>query len=179
MFSASRISVVPLVAAALIGSGSVNAGTVQGLVTDPDGKAIIGAEVQIAYSRAQGAFQKVKTDQNGQYVFKNLSDGKSYKITTWVNRAGTTIENVVPRAAGAIRIDFDISANGTAKKPRHYFYLQETTGSHLRGRWVEVDENGRLPASGLPIETVDGDHLRRLFRGASFGAQSGGTRMRH
>ena len=176
MFSASRISATILVSAALFG-GSLNAGTVQGLVRGPDGKAISGAEVQVAHTRARDTLQKVKTDQNGEYVFKNLSDGKSYKLTTWVDRVGTTIDHVIPRAAGAIRIDFEVNANGIAKKPRHYFYVQGVTGSHLGGRWVEVDENGRLPASGLPVESMDGDKLRQLFRGSSFGSQSGGTRF--
>lgn len=172
MFSPSSITATIVVSSALI-VGSLNAGTVQGQVKGPDGKAISGADVQIAHTGAKGALQKIKTDQSGHYVFKNLRDGKSYTLTTWVNRVPTAIGNVIPLAAGAIRIDFEINANGTAKKPKHYFFVQGATGSHLGGRWVEVDEYGRLPASGLPVEKIDGDKLKRAYRGASFGSQSG------
>lgn len=176
MSTSPRIISALLISSALVCS-SLNAGTVQGIVKGQDGKAISGAEVHVSPDKTQSALQKVKTDKSGGYVFKNLPDGKRYTITAWVNRVPTAIGNVMPRAEGAIRIDFDIKsgavATKAAKKAKHWVYVPATTGSHLGGRWVEVDEQGNSAATGLPVQTASGEQLKKMYRGSSFGSSSG------
>ena len=148
---------------------TLNAGTVQGFVKGPDGKPIGGAEVHVAQSKAQGVLQKVMTDKNGSYIFKNLADDKAYTLTAWVNKVPTSIGNVKARSEGAIRVDFDIKANAAAakKKAKHWVYMPATTGSHMGGRWVEVDENGTTSAEGQPVQSVSGKALEQAYRNHS------------
>jgi hypothetical protein len=101
-----------------------------------DGKPVNGAEVRIETAKA-GALS-VKTDQKGHYVFKGLPPGL-YKVTALVNKAPTAPANVNALYEGRVRVEFNLQAMAAGKKPRQWAFIVET-GSHIGGRWVEVDE---------------------------------------
>lgn len=177
--STSRISSLGSVGLLFLASVSlVQAGTIQGQVKGPDGKPASGAEVRIEQADSKTVMKSAKTDKQGRYVFQDLGNAK-YKVTALVNNVPTTAKNVSARSIGATRVDFDIKPTAAAaakatngKKAKRFVWVPSETGSHLGGRWVEVDEDGRSTASGLPVETVSGDDLKRSAR-SSFGSQSG------
>jgi hypothetical protein len=101
-----------------------------------DGKPVSGAEVLIETAKA-GALS-VKTDKKGRYVFTNLPVGL-YKVITLVNKVPTAAANVHALSEGPVRVEFNLQAIAAGKKPRQWAFLTEV-GSHIGGRWVEVDE---------------------------------------
>jgi hypothetical protein len=107
-----------------------------------DGKPVNGAEVRIETAKA-GALS-VKTDQKGRYVFKNLPVGL-YKVTALVNKVPTAPANVTALSEGPVRVEFNLKAIAAGKKPRQWAWIVEQ-GSHIGGRWVEVDQR---TAAGL------------------------------
>jgi hypothetical protein len=107
-----------------------------------DGKPVNGAEVRIETAKA-GALS-VKTDQKGRYVFKNLAPGQ-YKVTASVNKVPTTPANVTALSEGPVRVEFNLQAIAAGKKPKQWAWTVEQ-GSHIGGRWVELDES---TAAGL------------------------------
>jgi Carboxypeptidase regulatory-like domain len=114
----------------------LQARSVQVDVKGLDGKPVNGAEVRIETAKA-GALS-VKTDQKGRYVFKGLPPGL-YKVTVLVNKVPTAPANVNALYEGPVRVEFNLKAIAAGKKPRQWAFLVET-GSHIGGRWVEVDE---------------------------------------
>jgi hypothetical protein len=114
----------------------LQARSVQVDVKGLDGKPVNGAEVRIETAKA-GALS-VKTDQKGRYVFKNLPVGL-YKVTVLVNKAPTAPANVRALSEGPVRVEFNLKAIAAGKKPKQWAWSVEQ-GSHIGGRWVEMDE---------------------------------------
>ena len=114
----------------------LQSGGVQVDVKGLDGKPVNGAEVRIETAKA-GALS-VKTDQKGRYVLKGLPPGL-YKVTVLVNKVPTAPANVNALYEGPVRVEFNLQAIAAGKKPRQWAWIVEQ-GSHIGGRWVEVDE---------------------------------------
>lgn len=121
-----------------------------------DGKPVNGAEVRI--ERAKAGALSAKTDQKGRYVFKNLPVGP-YKVTALVNKVPTAPANVIALSEAPVRVEFNLQAIAAGKEPKQWAFLRET-GSHIGGRWVEVDER---TAGGI-------DRAAALSRAAERGA---------
>ena len=135
-----------------------------------DGKPVNGAEVRIETAKA-GALS-VKTDQKGRYVFKNLPVGL-YKVTALVNKVPTAPAKVTALSEGAVRVEFNLKAIAAGKKPRQWAWIVEQ-GSHIGGRWVEVDERA---AAGIDRAAT---LSRATYRGErqpnnAFGEHAGGN----
>ncbi len=157
----------------------VRAGTIQGQIKGPDGKPARGAEVRIEQADSKTALKSVKTDQQGRYVFQNLANAK-YKVTAWVNNVPTTAKNVTARSNGATRVDFDIKPTAaaaakatTGKNGKHFVWVPASTGSHMGGRWVEVDDNGQGTSRSDDLNTLDGRALKNLKTPTRSSAGSG------
>jgi carboxypeptidase family protein len=171
MFIRARIIGFALLGLVLL-TGSVDATTpsIQGDIKGPDGKPLPGAAVRIERKDAKSSTVAVTADQNGRYVFKNLDLG-TYKVTALKNgMAATTADNIRTRADGAVRVDFDLKkqtaeakASVPAKKARHMVWVPSDTGSHLGGRWVEVDDQGKGAAGAAPIDRASGDAVRKTM----------------
>jgi hypothetical protein len=169
MFISSRIVGLVLLSLGL-SMGSLRATTlsIQGDIKGPDGKPLPGAEVRIERKDAKASPVTVTADRNGRYVFKNLALG-SYKIIASKNgMAATAVDNIRTRAEGAVRVDFDLKkqtgeakASMPAKKAKHMVWVPADTGSHLGGRWVEVDDQGKGAAGASNIDKASGEALRK------------------
>jgi hypothetical protein len=134
-----------------------------------DGKPVNAAEVRIETAKA-GALS-VKTDQKGRYVFKDLPVGL-YRVTVLVNKVPTSPANVRALSEGPVRVEFNLQAIAAGKKPKQWARIVEP-GSHLGGRWVEVDER---TAAGIDRA---GTLSRATYRGEKqpnnlFGERAGG-----
>jgi hypothetical protein len=62
-----------------------------------------------------------------------------------VNKVPTAPANVNALYEGPVRVEFNLQAIAAGKKPRQWAWIVEQ-GSHIGGRWVEVDER---TAAGL------------------------------
>jgi hypothetical protein len=66
-------------------------------------------------------------------------------VTALVNKVPTAPANVTALSEGPVRVEFNLKAIAAGKKPRQWAWIVET-GSHIGGRWVELDER---TAAGL------------------------------
>ena len=140
--------------------------SIQGIVKDAQGKPIKGADVRIQSQNGKQLFNTVKTDTQGRYISQGLQPGV-YRVSLVVNGAvKADIGNTKTKSDQATQLNFDLKpvAAGQAtteqKKGKNMVWVPASTGSHLGGSWVEVDEYGKA-ASGSAIHTNTGEELRR------------------
>ncbi len=122
---------------------SASAGTpaLEGIVKDPAGRPIKGADVRI---EAKNFAKIVKTDASGHYI----SDGllvATYKVTLVVNGSvKASIMNAKTQLGKPTQLNFDLTAKmAPVSKHTHMVYVAPDTGTLIGGgRWVEVDDNG-------------------------------------
>jgi len=140
--------------------------SIQGIVKDAKGQPIKGADVQIESLDGKQLFKTVKTDARGRYVSQGLQL-RVYRVTLLVNGAvKACLTNIKTKQDEATEVNLDLkrvaAVQGTTgqKKRKNMVWVPATTGSHLGGSWVEVDEYGKA-ASGSAIHTNTGEDLRR------------------
>src|SRR5205823_2492600 len=107
----------------LLATFSVWAGTsaLEGVVKDPAGHPVKGADVRIEATYGSSFSRIVKTDAIGHYTSDGLAVG-IYKVTVVVN--------------GAVKA----SVLNT-----HRVWVAADTGTHIgNGTWVDVDDNGNI-----------------------------------
>jgi hypothetical protein len=126
---------------------TASAGTsVEGVVKDPAGRPIKGADVRIETKK----FSKmVKTDARGQYIFDGLGVG-TYKVTLVQNGQVKQSLDAKTQAGKATQLNLSlVAATAPAKKKTHMVYIRPDVDTHIGGggKWVEVDENGN-PVGG-------------------------------
>jgi hypothetical protein len=160
---------------------------IQGVVKDAKGQAVKGADVQIQSRDGKKLFQTVKTDRSGRYVSNGLEAGV-YRVTLVVNGAAkASIMNTQTKADQRTQLNFDLKpasgsqASAPAKKGKHMVWVPSSTGSHIGGRWVEVDETGNADAGSLNVKRGNAEALRQQqlqnsggLPGTSSGATGGG-----
>ena len=60
-------------------------------------------------------------------------------MTALVNKVPTSPANVRALSEGPVRVEFNLKAMAAGKKPRQWAWIV-AQGSHIGGRWAEVDE---------------------------------------
>jgi carboxypeptidase family protein len=141
---------------------------IQGVVKDAKGQAIKGGDVRIESRDGSKLFKTVKTDGNGRYVSDGLAAGV-YRVTLVVNGAvKASIMNTKTKADQSTQLNFDLkpvsaSQPSTAAKSgkKHMVWVPSSTGSHIGGRWVEVDESGNADAGALNVKRGNAEALRQ------------------
>jgi len=140
---------------------------IQGLVKDAKGQAIKGADVQIASKDGKKLLQTVKTDGKGHYISTGLPAG-TYRVTLVVNGAvKASITNTQTHPDQPTQLNFALKpvsapqANTVAKKGKHMVWVPSNTGSHIGGRWVEVDENDTAESGALNVKRGSAEDLHR------------------
>ena len=160
----SRVIGLVLLGLALMTGGAQAQGfSIQGNVKGPDGKPVNNASVRIERKDAKATLNEAKTDRKGNYGFNGLASG-SYKLTALVNNVPTSIDNVKTRPNGVVRVDFDIkptAAKAAGKKPKHMVWMPAQTGTHIGGRWVEV-EDGSTVLGTERVDKASAEAFRRL-----------------
>jgi len=131
---------------------------IQGIVKDAKGQPIKGADVRIESKDGSKLLKTVKTDGNGRYISDGLSAGV-YRVTLVVNGAAkASIMNTKTMVDQPTQLNFDLKpvpaaqANIVAKKGKHMVWVPATTGSHIGGSWVEVDDTGSSAAGALNLQ---------------------------
>jgi len=121
---------------------------IQGTVKDAKGHTIKGADVRIESSDGKKLLQTVKTDANGRYASNGLAAGV-YRVTLVVNgTVKASIKNTSTRADKPTQLNFDLKAAAplqaaaAGKSGKHMVWMPSNTGSHIGGRWVEVEDSG-------------------------------------
>ena|ERR1700726_4605975 len=140
---------------------------IQGIVKDPKGQPVKGADIRIEAKDGGKLFKTVKTDASGHYISDALPAG-TYRVTLIVNGAvKASINNTKTKLGAPTELNFDLKpastsqTSGSVKKGKHMVWIPPKTGSHLGGRWVEVDDNGSGTAGSQPVDGASGEQLQR------------------
>ncbi len=166
----------------LIGNLSTAASAVEGTVKDANGRPIGGADVRVEARNNNSWSRLVKSDARGHYIYDGLTPGATYRVTLLINGAAKASINNVLAKVGSTQLNFDLKASSVSgnrmvtKNGKHYVYIPTETGSHLGGRWVEVDENGNADSIGVNnVERAGSEALRRMQSNSGVvGNMSGG-----
>ena len=154
---------------------NVWAGTsgLEGIVRDAAGRPIKGADVRI---EAKNFAKVVKTDANGHYTCDGLAGG-TYKITLLVKGSvKASILNAKTQPGKSTQLNFDLTSKMVSAKT-HKVWVPADTGTHIGGRWIEVDDNGNpvdsAGSTGVSsIERVSGSAIQSMKPNP---AKTGGT----
>jgi Carboxypeptidase regulatory-like domain len=170
LFTSRMFGSVLLGLVLLSGSAWAATSAIEGIVKDPKGQVISGANVRIEASGGSSWSKVVKTDAKGHYVYNGLDVG-TYRVSLLVNGSvKASINNVKTKLGDPTKLNFDLKgptssqASAPAKrKATHMVYVPSETGSHIGGRWVEVDDNGTADTTGADnVEKVSGNALRKI-----------------
>jgi hypothetical protein len=141
--------------------------SIQGIVKDAKGQPIKGANVQVASKDGKQLYNTVKTDGQGRY----LSQPGVYRVSLVVNGAvKASISNTKARPDQSTVLNFDLkpAAAGQAstqqKSGKHMVWIPAETGSHMGGRWVEVDDNAASNTGALNVKRASGEQLQQQMR---------------
>ena len=124
---------------------SACAGTavLEGLVKDPSGRPIRGADVRI---EAKNFSKIVKTDASGHYVGDGLAVG-THKVTLIIKgQVKASILDATTQLDEPTQLNFGLTGKtASAKKHTQMVYVRPDIDTHIGGgRWVEVDDNGNV-----------------------------------
>ena len=140
---------------------------IQGLVKDAKGQAIKGADVRVDSKDGKQQFNTVKTDGKGRYLSEGLPAGV-YKVTLMVNgTVKASITNTKTKADQTTQLNFDLKpvaasqATAEQKKGKHMVWVPATTGSHIGGSWVEVDDGAKSAPGTLNVQKANAEQLQR------------------
>jgi hypothetical protein len=157
---------------ALGGTSWAAPGVVQGDVLDVKGKPYAGAEIRFDDAKNPASANKsVKTDAKGHYSFNGLVAGKIYRVSlVQGGSVKAAINNVQPKIGDPTVLNFnmkDKSIAQTASKPgKHKVWMPSETGSHLGGRWVDVDDESPQNMPGVDnVKKGGNDTVRNLQMG--------------
>src|SRR5262249_1250855 len=161
-----------------IGTAWAGPSAIQGTVKDAKGQAIRGADVRIESRDGKKLFQTVKTDGSGHYISGALAAG-AYRVTLVVNCAvKSSIMNTTTKSDQRTQLNFDLKpasaskASAPAKGGKHMVWVPSNTGSHIGGRWVEVDDSGNADTGALNVKKGSADALQQEQMRNSGGPQS-------
>jgi hypothetical protein len=133
----------------------------EGTVKDASGHPVKAADVRIEARSGTKMSKIVKTDATGRYVSDGLAAG-SYKVTLLV--AGTvkaSILNADVHSGKRTQLNFGLTQKIASSK-HHMIYVSAETGTHIGGgRWVEVDEQGRV-VNGAGVNNVERANSKML-----------------
>jgi hypothetical protein len=141
--------------------------SIQGTVRDAKGQPIKGGEIRIQSRDGKQLLDTVKTDSQGRYLSQNLQPG-NYRVSLIVNGGvKASIMNTKTKADQATQLNFDLrptpaaQASTEQKKGKHLVWIPPSTGSHMGGRWVEVDDGGAAAAGTLNVQKANAEQLQR------------------
>ena len=141
--------------------------SIQGVVKDAKGQAIKGADVRVESRDGKQLFNTVKTDAKGRYSSQGLKPGV-YRVSLVVNGAAkASIMNTSVKADQAAQLNFDLKpvaasqASAAGKSGKHKVWVPSSTGSHIGGSWVEVDESGNAGAGASNVKKGSAEALHR------------------
>ena len=160
MFYRTSVLVVAVAVVAAVLPTVAFGQSIEGTVRGSDGKALKDAEV-----RVEGKDKKIvattKTDPRGHYSSTRVSPGV-YKVSVVLGGAEKSSVNVKTTTTNS-RIDFDLKP-ASAKKVKHYVWVDAKTGTHMGSGWVEVDDAGNAAPGALNSQTSSGELAREMQR---------------
>ena len=135
---------------------SASAGTsiFDGVVKDPAGHPVKGADVRIEATNGSNFSRIVKTDATGHYTSDGLPVG-IYKVSVVVNgTVKASILNASTQSGKHTQLNFELTPKTKVVKT-HKVWIAADTGTHIGGgQWIDVDDNGN-PVNNNGVSSVE------------------------
>ena len=143
----------------------VGTSALEGVVKDPTGRPIKGADVRI---ETRSFAKVVRTDASGHYTCDGLAVG-TYKVTLVVNgSARASTPNARTQLGKPTQLNFDLAAQTvSATKHIHSVWCANETGTLIggTGRWIDVDDNGNIVSNTGVNSNTGINSVERVGRG--------------
>jgi carboxypeptidase family protein len=140
----------------------VGTSALEGVVKDPTGRPIKGADVRI---EAKNFSKIAKTDASGHYISGALVVG-TYKVTVVVNGSvKASIPNAKTQLGKPTQLNFDLTATtALANKHIHSVWCPNETGTLIggNGRWIDVDDNGNIVSNTGSKSTIGFNNVEKV-----------------
>ena len=153
LINSRTISVIFLAITFFARAASADTASIEGTAKDANGTALKGADIRIEAQGGSSWFKLVKTDAKGHYAYTGLV-ANMYRVSLIVHGATkASINNVKLKSGDSTNLNFDLQKGGSAqtaatgKKKTHHVYVPGVTGSHMGGRWVEVEDGDQTTTS--------------------------------
>ena len=157
----------------LSGSAWAATSTIQGIVTDQNGKVLPAAEIRIEAKTGSNFSKVVKTDATGHYAYGGVTVGATYQVSLLVKGTVKASITNVQMVGDSTKLNFDLqknsgvktAVNAPMKKKTHMVWVGGETGSQLGGHWVEVDD--AVGTAGLSkVKKAGNDSVRGMQMGS-------------
>src|SRR5204862_7264829 len=109
-------------------------------------------------------------DAKGRYISQGLQPGV-YRVSLVVNGAvKASISNTKTKSDQATQLNFDLrplpaaQVNAAEKKGKHMVWVPASTGSHIGGSWVEVDDGAKTEPGTLNVQRANAEQLQRQIQ---------------
>jgi len=137
----------------------------EGVVKDPTGRPIKGADVRIEARNGSNFSRIVKTDATGHYSSEGLAVG-IYKVTLVVNgEVKASILNASTQSGKPTQLNFELTPKTKAVKT-HRVWIAPDTGTLIGGgQWVDVDDNGNI-VNNSGVSSIDKFRAMQTTRGS-------------
>ena len=135
-------------------SASAGTSVFDGVVKDPAGHPVKGADVRIEATNGSNFSRIVKTDATGRYTSDGLAVG-IYKVTVAVNGVvKASVLNASTQSGKHTQLNFELTPKTKFVKT-HKVWIAADTGTHIGGgQWIDVDDNGN-PVNNNGVSSVE------------------------
>ena len=137
-----------------------SAAALEGVVRTPNGHPVRNAQLRI--EAKSGKFAKtITTDAKGHYLCDGLTAGADYKVTLVNGSIKAASASITAQAGKPTKLDLEWGlVEGSPK--RHMIWVPQETGTHIgstNGRWVTVDETGRVVNDNPEVTSMGSKQL--------------------
>lgn len=134
--------------------------SIQGTVIGTDGKPLADAVIRADRLDAKSKPATTKTDAQGHYVFKALPAG-AYRLIASVKSVAKMHAMVKTSSDGWAKVEFDLRKRPNSPDiKKKYVWVNGEPGSHIGGRWVEIDQADTPTTSA--VERIGTDDVNRM-----------------
>jgi hypothetical protein len=154
------------IAACLCAGNAFALPALEGIVKGADGRGVSGAEVRVQTTDSGSTIKIARSDAAGRYNCSGMT-ANVYRVSLVVNGAvKASIKNVKIALGDATQLNFELKQGRVTPEARgkHYIWVPTGTGSHIAGRWVEVDDRGNASANADPVDRRNGGELIRRIQ---------------
>ena len=137
--------------------------SIQGIVKDAQGKPIKGADVQDRVARWQATLQYGKDRRQGSLHFTGSETRRlpGCAGSEWRRESCPLEHEYQVRSGNATELRSETGGGGASKrqqkKGKHMVWIPSSTGSHMGGRWVEVDDERPTNAGALNVKRASAE----------------------
>ncbi len=147
----TSLRIIAVVFATLFVTRGLEATSLVGTVTGPNGHALAGAEIRIATVDTGSVLKVARTGANGHYASATVPANK-YRVTLVVNGVvKACINNAAIFEGNPTELNFSLQSAGVRlmSAGKHFVWVPSSTGSQIAGQWLQVSDEREPMSTGM------------------------------